>query len=91
MTHAGHKSHQFKKPHKALSEISLIIFEIKPVDIETNLDDLAKRIFETKYDGLIWKSGDYTKVPVAYGIYKLILGFSCEDEKVSVDTVQEDI
>jgi len=36
-------------------------------------------------DGLIWKSGDYKKEPVAFGIFKLIIGFSCEDSKVSVD------
>ena len=80
-----------KKKKEKAPETSLIIFEVKPIDIETNLDDLAKRIFATKYDGLIWKSGDYKKEPVAFGIHKLILGFSCEDEKVSVDQVQEDI
>jgi len=40
---------------------------------------------------LIWKTGDYKKVPVAFGIFKLILGFSCEDAKVSVDDIQEEI
>merc|ERR1712083_1165544 len=72
-------------------EMSLIIFEVKPLDDQTNLDDLAKRIFATKKEGLIWKSGDYKKEPVAFGIFKLIIGFSCEDEKVSVDQVQEDV
>ena len=67
--------------------MSLIIFEVKPVDDTTDLDVLAKRIFDQKRDGLIWKSGDYKKEPVAFGIFKLILGFSCEDSKVSVDDV----
>ena len=42
-------------------------------------------------DGLIWKTGQYQKEPVAFGIFKLILGFSCEDSKVSVDDVQEKV
>lgn len=71
--------------------MSLIILEVKPVDSETNLDDMAKKIFAMKKDGLIWKTGDYKKEPVAFGIFKLIVGFSCEDSKVSVDDVQEGI
>ena len=45
---------------------------------------MAKRIFAIKKDGLIWKTGDYKKEPVAFGIFKLIVGFSCEDAKVTV-------
>ena len=71
--------------------MSLIIFEVKPLDDQTNLDDLAKRIFGINMEGLIWKSGDYKKVPVAYGIFKLIVGFSCVDSQVSVDDVQEKV
>lgn len=88
---AAEKAKAQKKKKEKPPEMSLIIFEVKPLDDTTNLDDLAKRIFATKYDGLIWKSGDYKKEPVAFGIFKLILGFSCEDTKVSVDQVQEDI
>jgi elongation factor 1-beta len=80
-----------KKKKEKPPEMSLIIFEVKPVDDTTDLDALAKRIFAQKRDGLIWKSGDYKKEPVAFGIFKLILGFSCEDSKVSVDDVQEQI
>jgi len=79
---AGAKKKKEKPP-----EMSLIVFEVKPLDDTTDLDKLAKRIFAQKIDGLIWKSGDYKKVPVAFGIFKLIIGFSCEDSKVSVDQV----
>ena len=41
-------------------------------------------------DGLFWKT-QYKKEPVAFGIFKLIVGFSCEDEKVSVDDIVEKI
>ena len=30
---------------------------------------------------------EYKKEPIAFGIFKLIIGFSLEDEKVSVDDV----
>jgi translation elongation factor EF-1beta len=39
---------------------------------------------------LYWKT-EYKKEPVAFGIFKLVVGFSLEDEKVSVDEVVEKI
>jgi translation elongation factor EF-1beta len=41
-------------------------------------------------EGLYWKT-EFKKEPVAFGIFKLIIGFSLEDEKVSVDDVVERI
>merc|ERR1712166_27549 len=81
------------KPKKVKPpEMSLIILEVKPLDDTTSLDVLAKRIFnDIKMDALYWKSADYKKVPVAFGIFKLIIGFSCEDAKVGVDDVIEKI
>merc|ERR1712166_1705067 len=76
---AATKKNKVKPP-----EMSLIVFEVKPLDDTTNLDTLAARIFANKREGLIWKSGKYDKVPVAFGIFKLVLGFSCEDKLVSV-------
>merc|ERR1719506_2867675 len=80
-----------KKKKEKPPEMSLIIFEVKPVDDTTNLDELAQKIFGLKQEGLIWKTGDYKKEPVAFGIFKLVIGMSCEDSKVSVDDVQEKI
>lgn len=71
--------------------MSIVFLEVKPLDDTTNLDDLAKKIYaEVIMDGLFWKT-EYKKVPVAFGIFKLIVAFSCEDEKVSVDDVVEKI
>jgi translation elongation factor EF-1beta len=71
--------------------MSLVMLEVKPLDDTTNLDDLFKRILSTiTMEGLFWKT-EYKKEPVAFGIFKLIIGFSLEDEKVSVDTVVEQI
>jgi len=61
-----------------------VLIEVKPCDDETDLDALAARIIAVKMDGLVWKT-EFKKEPVAYGIFKLIIGFVCEDEKCSVD------
>jgi translation elongation factor EF-1beta len=74
-----------KKPKKTVIAQSLVMFEVKPLDDTTNLDDLAVRIFkELAMDGAFWKT-EYKKEPVAFGIYKLIVGVTIEDDKVSVD------
>ena len=66
------------------------MFEVKPADSETDLDKLAQQIFKIKQDGLYWKT-QYKKEPVAFGIFKLLIGVTVEDEKVSVDGLQEKI
>ena len=80
-----------KKKKKVVVAMSLVMLEVKPLDSETNLDDLAKKIFkDITQEGLFWKT-EYKKEPVAFGIFKLIIAFSLEDEKVSVDEVVEKI
>jgi len=80
-----------KKVKKPVIAMSLVMLEVKPVDDTTDLDKLAQRLFKTiTQDGLFWKT-EYKKEPVAFGIFKLIVGFSLEDEKVSVDDVVEKI
>ena len=41
-------------------------------------------------DGLFWKT-EWKKEPVAYGIFKIQIGATVEDDKVSTDLVQEKI
>ena len=80
-----------KKKKKEVIAMSLVMLEVKPLDSDTVLDDLAKKCFnEITQDGLFWKT-EFKKEPVAFGIFKLIIGFSCEDEKVSVDDIVERI
>merc|ERR1711957_582947 len=70
---------------------SLIIYEVKPVDDETDLQVLGKRILsEIVQDGLFWKT-EFKTAPIAYGIEKLIIGATIIDAKVSTDDVQEKI
>jgi elongation factor 1-beta len=71
--------------------MSSVMLEVKPLDDQTNLDDLAMKIYsEITQEGLFWGK-EYKKEPVAFGIFKLIVVFSCEDEKVSVDDIVEKI
>ena len=80
-----------KSTKKAVIAMSLVLLEVKPIDDTTKLDDVAARIFkEITQDGLFWKT-EFKKEPVAFGIFKLIIGFSCEDEKTSVDDIVERI
>jgi len=39
-------------------------------------------------DGLAWKT-QWKKEPVAYGVFKIQIGATIEDSKVSTDIVQE--
>ena len=79
-----------KDKKKAVIAKTLIVWEVKPWEAETNLDDMAKLILAIKIDGLEWKT-EYKKEPVAFGVFKLVIGAVVEDEKVSTDDVQERI
>ena len=59
----------------SLKNTSLCLLEVKPLDDSINLDDLAAQIFKMTFEGnsAQWKS-DFKKEPVAFGIFKLILG-----------------
>ena len=79
-----------KKPKKVVIAQSLVLFEVKPLDDTTDLDEMAKRILAINDDGIYWKT-QYKKEPVAFGIFKLIIGVTVEDEKVSVDGLVDKI
>ena len=80
-----------KKPKKVVIAKSLVILEVKPWGPENDLDALGKRIVkEVKMDGLVWKS-EFKKEPVAFGVFKIIIGCVIEDDKVPMDDVTEAI
>lgn len=87
------KIEEYKKKKEGKPELiakSLILFDVKPWETETNLDELYKKIAAIDMDGLIWKT-EYKKDPIAYGIYKLVVGCVIEDAKISTDELQEKI
>jgi translation elongation factor EF-1beta len=69
---------------------SLIVWDVKPWGEETNLEELANKILAIEMDGLHWKT-EWKKEPVAYGVFKIQIGATVEDEKVSTDEVAERI
>ena len=69
---------------------SIIVWEVKPWGEETDLDALAAKIIGITMDGLVWKT-EYKKEPIAYGVFKIIIGAVVEDAKVSTDLVEETI
>ena len=83
------KSKKGKKPPPIAK--SLLILEVKPWGPEVDLDSLGKKIIdEVTMDGLVWKT-EFKKEPVAFGVFKIVIGCVIEDEKVSTDDLTEQI
>lgn len=84
---AEYAAKKSKKP--ALIAKSNIILDIKPWDDETDMKLMEKEVRKISMDGLLL--GASKLVPLAYGIHKLQLSCVIEDDKVSVDELQEQI
>merc|ERR1712173_340295 len=76
-----------KKP--ALIAKTSVVLDVKPWDDETDMDAMLKAVKSIEQDGLLW--GASKLVPVGYGINKLSIVCVVEDEKVSIDELQEKI
>jgi len=74
-----------KKP-KVIAKTS-VLFDVKPWDDETDLDAMKAACMGIQMDGLVW--GATKKVPLAYGIQKLQIMCTVEDEKVSIEELGE--
>jgi len=84
------KAYEEKKSKKpALIAKSNVILDVKPWDDETDMKAMEKRVREISTEGLLW--GAARLVPLAYGIHKLQISSVVEDEKVSIDWLQEEI
>jgi len=68
---------------------SSVILDVKPWDDETNMKEAEKLVRAIQMDGLVW--GASKLVDLAYGIKKLQIMCVVEDEKVSVEELQERI
>jgi len=68
---------------------SSIVLDVKPWDDETDMKEMEKLVRSIQMDGLVW--GASKLVPVGYGINKLQIILVCEDEKVSIEQLTEDI
>jgi len=68
---------------------SSIVLDVKPWEDTTDLKEIEKNIRAIHMDGLVW--GASKTVPVAFGISKVQIGCVVEDDKVSVDLLEEQI
>ncbi|XP_062535776.1 probable elongation factor 1-delta isoform X5 [Armigeres subalbatus] len=84
---AEYAAKKSKKP--ALIAKSNVILDIKPWDDETDMKQMEAEVRKITMDGLLL--GASKLVPLAYGIHKLQLSCVIEDDKVSVDELQEKI
>ena len=60
---------------------------MKPWDDETDMAALEKEVRAIEMDGLVW--GASKLVPIGYGVNKLQITLVVEDDKVSMDDLQE--
>ncbi|KAF2276081.1 elongation factor 1 beta subunit [Westerdykella ornata] len=68
---------------------SIVTLDVKPWDDETNMDELKANVLAIEKDGLVW--GASKLVAVGFGIKKLQINLVVEDEKVSLDELQQQI
>ena len=89
---AAAKAKDAQKKSKKAAPVakSILLFEVKPWEAGQDLDALAAKILAIEQDGLLWKT-EYKKEPIGYGIFKLVIGCTIEDDKVSVDDLQDRI
>ena len=69
---------------------SIVIFEVKVYEVETDLDALAKKILALEIEGLTWNNQP-KKLDVAFGIQKLQMGCVIVDDKVLTDDIFDKI
>ncbi|KAJ1889494.1 Translation elongation factor 1 beta [Kickxella alabastrina] len=69
---------------------SMVTFEVKPWEAETDLDELQVLVKGIEMDGLIWAQKGQ-KIPIAYGVSKLQINATIEDAKVSTDDLIDKI
>merc|ERR1712170_152406 len=74
-----------KKP-KVIAKTS-VLFDVKPWDDETDMEAMKEACKSIEMDGLVW--GATKLVPVGYGINKLQIMCTVEDEKVSIEELSE--
>ncbi|KAH9920871.1 elongation factor 1-beta [Epithele typhae] len=68
---------------------SLVTLDVKPWDDETDMAKLEESVRSIEMDGLVW--GSSTLVAVGFGVSKLQISLVVEDEKVSLEDLQEKV
>lgn len=77
------------KKKKEVIAKSILFFDVKVYEQETDLQQLAGKIYdEVKLDGLVWNK-EHKIMPVAFGMNKLQMACVIEDDKVMTDDIFE--
>ena len=84
------KAEEAKKAKKKVIAKSIVIFDVKVFEQEQDLDELAKRILGIEIEGLMWRT-EYKLVEIAFGMKKIQMGCTIEDDKVSTDDLFDKI
>ncbi|KAI0696092.1 elongation factor 1 beta/delta chain [Cytidiella melzeri] len=84
---AAYNAKKANKPKAAAK--SVVTFEVKPWDDETDMAELEKQVRAIEKEGLVW--GASKLVPIGYGIKKLQITIVIEDDLVSLDELQEQV
>lgn len=80
-----------KKKKKEVIAKSIVFFDVKVYEQETDLNHLANKIYEEiVLDGLVWNK-DHKLLPVAFGMNKLQMACVIEDDKVLTDDIFDPI
>ena len=79
-----------EKKKKGKISKSIIVFDVKVYDEEEDFEQLWGEIILIKKDGLVWNQ-NFEIRPVAYTMNKLTMSMVCEDEKIGVDELYEEI
>ncbi|KAM7197842.1 elongation factor 1-beta [Rhypophila sp. PSN 637] len=84
---AAYREKKAAKPKLAAK--SIVTLDVKPWDDETDMKALEEAVRGIEQDGLVW--GASKLVPVGFGIKKLQINLVVEDEKVSLEELEETI
>jgi elongation factor 1-beta len=68
---------------------SSVLLDVKPWDDTTDMGEVERLVRSIEMDGLLW--GASKLVPIGYGIRKLQMSLVIEDDKISMDELQEKI
>ncbi|KAF4589630.1 elongation factor 1-beta [Ophiocordyceps camponoti-floridani] len=83
---------EYRKKKEAKPKVaakSVVTLDVKPWDDETDMSALESSVRSIQKDGLVW--GASKLVTVGFGIKKLQINLVVEDEKISLDELQEEI
>lgn len=84
------KEYEARKANKPKPvQKSVVTFEVKPWDDETDMKAMEEAVRAVEMDGLVW--GASKLVPIGYGVNKLQITLVVEDDKVSMDELQEQV